>query len=85
MLRKQAGPCLRVGVDLVAVALPELTADAISRNDRLHCPFAFADDVGIADVERDPQAKDLPPVLGYRSIAEVQAEEMQSGPSWSKS
>lgn len=76
VLWEQAGPAFRIGVDLVAVARSKLAANAITRNDCLHGEFAFANDAWIGDIQCDPEPVDLPSVLGYGPVAEVQPEKM---------
>jgi hypothetical protein len=76
VLWEEAGPGLRVGMDLDVVLRCQLRMDSVPGNDSLHGGHAFLDYARIFDIERNPEAEHFSPVLGDAAVAQIEAEEI---------
>jgi hypothetical protein len=75
VLRKGAGPTLRIRVELE----PRPAVDAIhaaARQDRPHRLTALVDDLGVSGVQRDAELEDAPAMSGEAAVPEVHAEQV---------
>jgi hypothetical protein len=74
VLGKQAGPGLRVSMNLDVVLWSQLSMDSVPRNDGFHRGSALGNDFRIFLVECDSQSEDVSGALRDASVSEIEAE-----------